>query len=168
MPPILERVKPPLVPPSGAARPEALPALLGDAPTLAFAPPAADPAAPDPAVEAPVSAEVLDMLRGIEAAGEPGFYRELVDIFLADLDRRLAELRQGVGAGRLDVVRGVAHSLKGSSGNLGAFRLSHYCGTMEHRAQAGDLPAVAAGLDDLGREAGRVREFFLAERDASA
>ena len=161
-------MKPPLIPPSGAARPEAPPAPLDDAPAPEFAPPAAEPAAPVPAVEAPVSAEVLDMLRGIEAAGEPDFYRELVDTFLADLDRRLAELRQEVGAGRLDAARGVAHSLKGSSGNLGASRLSQCCGTMEHRAQAGDLPAVAAVLDDLGREADRVRGFFLAERDASA
>lgn len=115
--------------------------------------------------EGPVDLQVIAILRGIQTDEEPRFFAELVDTFLTDLEERLHALRTAAAAGDGERVRSVSHTLKGSTGNLGATRLSALAGQMEAAGRAGATAEIESLLSQLESEARRVREFFLAERD---
>lgn len=83
----------------------------------------------------------LDMLVEILEAGFPA----LVETFITDSEFRIGEIRTGIGAGDSDAVRRAAHSLKGSSSNLGAQPLTELSQKIELAARDGKL----AGLDEV-------------------
>lgn len=77
--------------------------------------------------------------------------RDLVRTFLDDSASRFAELRAAVHHGEVAEVERLAHTLVGSSANLGARDVAEGCRAIEARAMAGDLAGVAmlvAGLDE--------------------
>ena len=106
-----------------------------------------DTAALDPAV--------LDRLRQLTPPGEPDVLREILQVFLADVPGRIDRLRSAWRDRDAAGVQRVAHSLKGSCGNIGADAMFEVCRRIDERAQAGDLQ-----IDDLitalDREAERV------------
>lgn len=107
-------------------------------------PPAIDPAA----------------LRSLEAAADDGleFVRQLITVFLADLDDRVAAIRSGAGAGDPTSIAHAAHALKGSCGHFGAKRLLGLCRELEAQAHAGSTDGPAAAIiDSIERECARVR-----------
>ncbi len=63
----------------------------------------------------------VDLTRIQETSGgDLEFERELIDVFLEDNDARAARLVEVVGRGDLPAVKREAHTLKGSSANVGA------------------------------------------------
>ena len=101
---------------------------------------------------------VLDELRlSGEPAGEE-FLAEVVGDFVLDTERRLPELRRALLAGDAGVVGQVAHTLKGSSSQLGGQRFSRACAQLEDRAGSGALstdPSEIAEVEDRYRELSR-------------
>jgi two-component system chemotaxis response regulator CheY len=118
----------------------------------------------------PVDPEVLDMLASLQEPGEPDLVVELVTLFLRDTPERLRDLRgRPLDAGP---VARVAHSVKGSAGNLGASYLQDLAGKLE---QAGHRAEPAATLATLAEavctEFARVEEHLqgvLRERAGTA
>ena len=95
-------------------------------------------------------------LRGLESAADDGpeFLRQLIAVFLADLDARVAAMRAGDAA----AVAHAAHALKGSCGHFGAKRLHALCRELEADARAGSTDGSAAAIiDSIERECARVR-----------
>ncbi|MBI2380940.1 MAG: Hpt domain-containing protein [Gammaproteobacteria bacterium] len=82
----------------------------------------------------------------------------LVQAFLVDGENRLSEMNQAVAAGDLDGLRRAAHSLKGSSSNLGAITLSALCLALEQQAKRGDMYGVDEQLQGIGDEFHAVRD----------
>jgi CheY-like chemotaxis protein len=105
----------------------------------------------------------LAELRSIAADGGPDLFRELAALFLGDLEERLAALRAGVSAGDAGTVARMAHTLKGSAGNLGAERLMGACLELEQAARGGTTTGLAAVLARLETEAARARAALEAE-----
>lgn len=99
---------------------------------------------------------VLDRLRQLTPPGGADVLAEVLSVFLDDAPRRVARLRTALGAQDADGVARDAHSLKGSTGNIGAKALQAICRAIEEHARARDLGAVAALIDDLDREFARV------------
>jgi len=66
-------------------------------------------------------------------------FNTLVDSFVEDAQRRLRKLKEGIAASDSDMIRTEAHSLKGSSLNLGAQLLPELCSQMENKGKSGDL-----------------------------
>jgi HPt (histidine-containing phosphotransfer) domain-containing protein len=100
-----------------------------------------DAAAVDPSVLEALSARLGD--RG------PAFRSSLVRTWRDETTVRLADLDAAVAAGDADGVSRVAHTLKSSSGALGATGLSALCAQIEVSLRAGesrDLAADAAAL----------------------
>jgi HPt (histidine-containing phosphotransfer) domain-containing protein len=79
----------------------------------------------------------------------PAFRTSLVRTWRDETAARLVELDTAVAAGDGDRVSRVAHTLRSSSGALGALALSALCGLIEASLRAGeprDLAADAAAL----------------------
>jgi HPt (histidine-containing phosphotransfer) domain-containing protein len=96
-----------------------------------------------------IDAAAIANLRSLESEGEGGaFLRELVVLFAKDVPERLAELEAAVRSSNAPAALRAAHSIKGSSGNLGASALSRSAARLEdHLRQtpgAGCEPLVAA------------------------
>ena len=89
-----------------------------------------------------------------ESAGAD-FVAELVDTFLEEAPRMIAELRETAATARPEAFRRAAHSLKSNANTFGATRL----GTLARELELGGVPAGGgdAELDALAREYERVR-----------
>ncbi len=77
----------------------------------------------------------------------------VVDTYLRDLEARGAAISAAAAAGRTDVARREAHTLKSPSRMLGAVELGRLC----HRIEIGDVEVDSATLDDLDRCLGAAR-----------
>jgi signal transduction histidine kinase/CheY-like chemotaxis protein/HPt (histidine-containing phosphotransfer) domain-containing protein len=86
----------------------------------------------------PTIIESLHELGRDSAVGAAGI-RSLVTTFLDDSASRLADLRVALGRGDTDGTERLAHSLAGSSANVGAHVLAAGCRELEERARAGTL-----------------------------
>jgi len=104
--------------------------------------------------------EVLASLRDL---GDVELLTELAEMFFGDVSSRLGELREAVEAGDAAGVERVAHTLKGSSGNIGATRMSAICAELQDVGVSGDLARAPGLLERLEEEFGRVRPALEAE-----
>lgn len=93
-------------------------------------------------------------------------YPTLLEVFLKDSEYRVSRMRQVMGTQAYDLqeLSLMAHSFKGSSGNMGAVQLAELCRELEEHTRRGE----SAGLDELlaavEHEYAIVRQLFDAER----
>ncbi len=80
---------------------------------------------------------------------DPDFVDELVDDYLAEAPQLAAAVRAALDAGDADGIVLPAHTLKGTSANLGGVRVAGIAQRIEERGRAGDLEGVDAMLADL-------------------
>ena len=94
-----------------------------------------------------IDPEALENLRALNPDDNDAFLREIAGIFLEDTPQRIAELEQSFAAGDVPKFTRAAHSIKGSSSNLGAMTLRAAAEKLEHHAKttglAGSEPLVA-------------------------
>ena len=110
--------------------------------------------------ERPLDPEVLAVLREL---GDDELLKELVEMFLDDASTRLAALRGALDGGDAGSVEREAHTLKGSSGNMGAKKMAAICAELQEAGASGDHPRAAELLGRLDEEFGRVRPAIEAE-----
>lgn len=97
-----------------------------------------------------VDAETVARLRELgDATGETGFVLGLVDEFATSTEHRLDECRLHVERGNLDELERAGHSLKGSSGTIGASRMRELAAELETAARDGDAATAAATVESL-------------------
>jgi histidine phosphotransfer protein HptB len=102
----------------------------------------------------PLDAAAIEGLRALSP--DAAFLRELIDIFLQDTPERLKELDAALATGDATTATRAAHSIKGSSSNFGALRLSHLAHQIELLGKAANLAAV--NVTELKGEYVRVAE----------
>ena len=95
---------------------------------------------------------VLDNLRQLTAPGEPDVLLEVLQLFLDEAPRRLERLQAAWREANGHEMQRAAHSLKGSSGNIGAGAMMAVCHRIDDLARAGDVAAVAPLLPSLTSE----------------
>lgn len=95
--------------------------------------------------------------------GEPDFVVELIDLYLNEVPRLLETIRKAIANKDRSTIRRSAHSLRGSSGNLGALQMALIAGELE---QLEDNYSTAAPelWWSLDKEFDRVKEILNAER----
>jgi CheY-like chemotaxis protein len=118
-------------------------------------------------------AELLDhktlaALRELAADFDPGFLDDLIDTFVESAERYLDELRAAVEDEDPPEVERAAHTLKGSSGNLGAKTMVELCVEIEARAHHGSLVGIGAQIKQLEATFKRVAVALQAERSGGA
>jgi HPt (histidine-containing phosphotransfer) domain-containing protein len=109
---------------------------------------------PDPSVLDP---QAIENLRALDPDGNDEFLREIVGIFLEDTPLRINDLDQSALAN--DPARFVraAHSIKGSSANIGANALRTVAETLEHQSRTQGLAHVAALIAQVKAEFSRTQ-----------
>jgi HPt (histidine-containing phosphotransfer) domain-containing protein len=105
----------------------------------------------------------LANLRDLQEEGEPDLLKELTELFLADVPLQIAVLRKVVEAGDIPSVERIAHTLKGSCGNMGARTMEAICAELEETVRSGDLSAAQELISSLEEEFGRARAALEVE-----
>ena len=132
--------------------------------SVASAPePASERGASDEADTPAVDRERLELLGLLGGHGGP----TLADEFGVDARKLLAEMKAALDDGDAEELRRSAHALKGSSGNLGAARLSALAAGLEQLARDDVLGAAAALMQQAEAECDRVIEA-LRDLEAAA
>ena len=104
-----------------------------------------------------LNAAVIGDLKALAGDDNPAFLAELANTYLADLPGRLEAIGAAAAAKDAEALRQAAHSLKGSSGNMGAQRLQKLCLLLETAARNGALDEAPGLVADIGREAEATR-----------
>jgi HPt (histidine-containing phosphotransfer) domain-containing protein len=103
--------------------------------------------------------DVVDMekMAGLQqlAKANPSFMRDITALFREDALVRLHELRDSLKGANAERVARAAHSLKSSSGNIGASRMYSLCATIESTARQGNLDGIAEMVEQLATELDR-------------
>ncbi|PXX35348.1 diguanylate cyclase (GGDEF)-like protein [Undibacterium pigrum] len=115
----------------------------------------------------PLDRAVFDKLRDILGPG----LQQTVSLFLEDTPVYLEQLNQGLQQGDAEVVRAMAHSIKGSSGNLGATNLLQFAKEVEQLALERHLAEIPPLLNSLHQAYEAVatelgNEIFLEDHEA--
>jgi two-component system, sensor histidine kinase and response regulator len=100
---------------------------------------------------------VLDRLRTLQSEDEPHLLKDLIEMFLEDTEERLGKLREAVREGDAESLRHEAHSLRGSSANMGAPAMARISRDLERAGDSDDLGDAPGLLGSLEQEFGRVR-----------
>lgn len=91
----------------------------------------------------------LDAIRSLEQAGQESLLDTIVSMFLEQSEALGMQIREAVATGDADGVREAAHSLKSSSANVGAMRVSALSFDLEEAGRNGTLDNAAALADRL-------------------
>ena len=130
----------------------------------------ASPAAALPAAPAPPAAEPpmeMDRLNDL-TDGNADSLRELVEMFLNQTTKQLAQIQAALAAGKSDEVRRVAHSCAGASATLGMMRLGEMMRDLEKEAAAGALTNALRICEDAVREYQSVKQFLALQPGLAA
>jgi PAS domain S-box-containing protein len=85
------------------------------------------------APDEPLDADIITSLKALQA-DDPGLPREIITLFFDSAGHTLADLPVHISSGDLSRAATLAHSLKGSSLNVGAHRLGHLASSLERAA----------------------------------
>jgi CheY-like chemotaxis protein/HPt (histidine-containing phosphotransfer) domain-containing protein len=111
--------------------------------------------------------EVLKSLEELEGDGERGLLAELAGMFLEDAENRLETMHRAVGEGDANAIRESSHALKGSSANLGAWRMQDICNRLQELSESRELRQVPELLERLEEEIERARPELAALKKRS-
>jgi HPt (histidine-containing phosphotransfer) domain-containing protein len=90
-----------------------------------------------------LEAAALQTLRNLSGPGDETFFVEVIDLYLKDSLALVDAIRQAARNRDARALMPAAHSLRSSSGNVGAVRLSAVCRALE-------CAAAGNGMDDIG------------------
>ncbi|HBL31899.1 MAG TPA: hypothetical protein DD490_34185 [Acidobacteria bacterium] len=128
--------------------------------------PEVDPPVPSEHAEKPEPAALdprfLDQLRKLQQASGKPLVEPLVERFLGESRRRLADLRESLSHRDAAAFTFTAHSLRGSGGQIGARRLAAVCEELEQRGRAAEWEGTAERVEQLAVELDRVEPALRA------
>ena len=110
--------------------------------------------------EDPLDRATLENLREL---GGAEMLSELTQMFSDDTRSALATLREAAKSGDASSVERAAHTLKGSSGSMGATRMAKISAELQDAGASGDLSRAPGLLELLEDEFERVRPALEAE-----
>ncbi len=110
---------------------------------------------------------VIASLFELGGAEDPGLFRELVALYLADTPRLLQALEESSQVADGGGLERAAHTLKSSSANMGAARLSALCKTLEARARSRQFDEVPSLVAEARETFGRVVDALMSKTDAA-
>ena len=109
-----------------------------------------------------IDTEALQIMR--EALGED--FDEIIELFLDQTPRLLGDLRKYLVAEDRQALWQTAHTLKGSSSNVGAARFSSMCYELEHLGKGCQPSATVELITKLEHEYSTVRSALTREIEA--
>lgn len=121
----------------------------------------------------PMSGEPIDdarweTLEALESATGTGFLEEIVNLYLSDTPRRLAGLRDALADRDAEAGERLAHSLKGSSSNIGATHVESLSRELEEQMAAGSVDGAEELVTRLEAEYEQARKALIARKPGCA
>ncbi len=111
-----------------------------------------------------IDPQAIENLRALNPGDNDEFLREIAGIFLEDTPLRIKELEESLAAGDVSKFTRAAHSIKGSSSNLGAVALRAAAEKLEHESRSkglgGVAPLMAAVRGEFGRAEAELRKIL--------
>lgn len=107
----------------------------------------------------------LENLRKLDHSG--GLLQRVIDAYITSAPQLVGQIRSGLSAGDDKVVQMAAHTLKSSSANVGALRISECAFAIEQQAREKQLEAIAGELAMLDTLMPALIEELQAERDVA-
>ncbi|MCA1593001.1 MAG: response regulator [Acidobacteria bacterium] len=107
---------------------------------------------------------LLESFRELQEEGGPDLIGELIELYINDTQARLTEMRAALKEQDAQTLKRVAHSLKGSSGNLGIRRMATLCAELEETLHDGTMDEAGAKVNRLEAEFERVMEALAGKR----
>jgi CheY-like chemotaxis protein/HPt (histidine-containing phosphotransfer) domain-containing protein len=101
----------------------------------------------------------------IKMVDDPDFLVELIESFLSNMPRLLANLHQALEQGDTSGMRTAAHTLKANSRDFGAKDLFELCQELEMKAKAGTLDGAAELIARIEPASERVKEALEALKE---
>lgn len=87
-----------------------------------------------------LNVETLNTLLGYVEPDQPDFLRDILTSYLSDTENRLLEIQEAARAGDATLLARTAHTIEGSSLNVGADTLASLVKSMHRKAKLGTLP----------------------------
>jgi histidine phosphotransfer protein HptB len=104
-----------------------------------------------------IDTDAIANLRDLNPGDNGEFLREIVGIYIEDTPKRLADLRSSLASGDVSSFTRAAHTIKGSSANVGAQVLKGIAERLEIVSRRDGLGAVASQISDCEDEFERVK-----------
>ena len=122
---------------------------------------------PDPAdsgtIAPPVDQGALRTIASLSRQGASDELCTVLKIYLDDFPKQLTTLQEAILSGNMPVVCATAHSMKSSSGNVGAFGLSSLLKELEAIGRAGKIEQAGEILMKIEAAYAAVEEYLKAE-----
>lgn len=116
----------------------------------------------EPKVAQPKQAVVFDKEGLLERVMEDEeLVRELIDEFLKEIPERLSDLEKALAQPDYQQIRSQGHTIKGTSGNMGAIALQKVAARLEAAGQADDLETAASLIQQLQHQFKQFRSEAL-------
>lgn len=93
--------------------------------------------------------EAISNLRALGDEGDDTFLKEIIGIYLEDTPLRIADLHAAAARGDTALYTRSAHTIKGSSSNVGALAVRAVAEQLEHRSKVEPHSALAPLLAEL-------------------
>lgn len=110
-----------------------------------------------------VDLSVLTNFDEAQLDGEPDLVVELIDLYLEEASQLLAGMREATAKKDQLPIKQAAHSLRGSSSNLGILQMALMCGEVE-QMKSDEMFAIEELLSKMEQELVQVRQILLEER----
>ena len=110
-----------------------------------------------------VDLSVLTNFDEAQSDGEPDLIVELIDLYLDEASKLLAGMREAVAKKDALPIKQAAHSLRGSSGNLGVLQMAIMCREVE-QMKSEDIFPIEVLVNKMEQELVQVRQILLEER----
>ena len=92
--------------------------------------------------------------------GDKELLDELLNMFIADYPKKIEEIEKAIKNKNFEMLREIAHSLKGASGNLGLTEIYELCLKLENMGKEKDLSNAEDVLDRLKEELSKLRRIL--------
>jgi CheY-like chemotaxis protein len=96
--------------------------------------------------------ETLRQLLEIESGSDKNFVKETLSLYLNHAEKCLSEMKQAVAQQDFSALKRSAHSLKGSSGSVGATTIFNLCNEIEYCPETMENEEIKIGIQTLERE----------------
>ncbi len=110
-----------------------------------------------------IDPETIEQLRFLEDESQPNVVAELVGLFIEHTPPKIESMLDAIAKSDAGALKRAAHSLKGSSANVGATGMRQVCEQLEHGAAAGSLEDAPRLVSLLQDEFAVVRQALAAE-----
>jgi len=109
----------------------------------------------------PKSTGPIDLSSVMERiGGDESFLQELIEIYIDDFVEKYSQLKQAIQRGKFGIIKEVAHSLKGASGNLSLTDLQETSYSLELSGKEKNIEQAKKSFLRLGEEFERLKNLL--------